>query len=41
VLAGLGFLAMRRRLARKFTPGRPAPRDPANEDPMDREPADR
>src|ERR1700722_19236528 len=36
VLAGLGFLAMRRRLARRFAPGRPAPRDPA-----DREPAKR
>jgi hypothetical protein len=41
VLAGLGFLAMRRRLARRFAPGRPFPRDPAGQDPVDREPAER
>jgi hypothetical protein len=36
VLAGLGALAFRRRLARKFGGNEPARRDPA-----DREPADR
>jgi hypothetical protein len=44
VLAGLGFLAMRRRLARRFAPGRPFPTDPtdpAGQDPVDREPAER
>ena len=41
VLAGLAFLAMRRRLARRFAAGRPDPRDPADQDPMDREPAER
>jgi hypothetical protein len=41
VLAGLGFLAMRRRLARRFAPGLPSPRDPAGQDPVDREPAER
>jgi hypothetical protein len=41
VLAGLGFLAMRRRLARKFAPGQPSPRDPADRDPVNREPAER
>jgi hypothetical protein len=41
VLAGLGFLAMRRRLARRFGAGGPAPRDRADRDPADREPADR
>jgi hypothetical protein len=38
VLAGLGFLAMRRRLARRFAP---SPRDAAGRHPADREPADR
>ncbi|HEX9039900.1 MAG TPA: hypothetical protein VF838_02615 [Trebonia sp.] len=41
VLAGLGFLAVRRRLARRFAPGRPSPRNPAGRDPADREPAER
>ena len=41
VLAGLGFLAMRRRLARRFAPGRSLPADPAGQDPVDREPAGR
>jgi hypothetical protein len=41
VLAGLGFLAMRRRLARKFAPGQRYPRDPADRDPVNREPAER
>ena len=41
VLAGLGFLAMRRRLARRFAPGRPGTPDPADQDPADQDPADR
>lgn len=41
VLAGLGFLALRRRLARKFAPARSWPGDPAGQDPVDREPAER
>jgi hypothetical protein len=36
VLAGLGSLAYRRRLARKFRPSDPAPRDPADRDPANR-----
>ncbi|HEY0933408.1 MAG TPA: hypothetical protein VGD91_06635 [Trebonia sp.] len=37
VLAGLGSLAYRRRLRRRFAPGRrPAPRDPADRHPADR-----
>ena len=41
VLAGLGFLAMRRRLARRFGPGDPSLRDPTDRDPVNREPAER
>jgi hypothetical protein len=41
VLAGLGFLALRRRLTRRFAPGRPSPRNPADQDPVDREHAER
>jgi hypothetical protein len=41
VLAGLGAMAYRRRLARKFGSAKPAPRDPAPREPAPREPADR
>jgi hypothetical protein len=36
VLIGLGTLAYRRRLARKFGIGEPARRDPADREPVDR-----
>jgi len=41
VLAGLGFLALRRRLARRFAGGGPGPRHPADRDPAGRDPAGR
>jgi hypothetical protein len=41
VVAGLGFLALRRRLSRRFAPGGPASRHPVDHDPADREPAER
>jgi hypothetical protein len=44
VLAGLGFLALRRRLSRRFADDGQAPRHPVDRDhrdPADREPAER